>query len=80
MDPKILDEYVTFKEENTFKFDVSDFDIKQVNKFFHGGRLADVKITDEKMIEFLNENEDSLKEFTDAIIQKIKSFKKLNDV
>jgi len=80
MDPKILDEYITFKEENTFKFDASDFDIKQVNKFFHGGRLADVKITDEKMIEFLNENEDSLKEFTGAIIQKIKSFKKLNDV
>jgi hypothetical protein len=80
MDPKILDEYVTFKEENTFKFDTSDFDIKQVNKFFHGGRLADVKITDEKMIEFLNENEDSLKEFTDAIIQNIKYFKKLKDV
>ena len=53
MDPKILDQYVSFKEENTFEFDGTDFDIKYVKKFFHGGRLADVNITNEKMIEFL---------------------------
>ena len=72
---KILDEYVSYKEENTFEFDGSDFDIKSVNKFFHGGRLADVEITEEKMQEFLNENEDSLKEFVKANLEKIKFFK-----
>lgn len=75
LDSKILDEYVSFKEKNTFEFDGTDFDIKSVNKFFHGGRLADVEITEEKMQEFLNENEDSFKEFVNAILEKIKFFK-----
>ena len=74
-DSKTLDEYVSFKKENTFEFDGSDFDIKSVKKFFHGGRLADVNITNEKMIEFLDENEDELKEFVNAYVQKIKFFK-----
>ena len=74
VDSKTLDEYVSFKEENTFEFDGTDFDIKYVKKFFHGGRLADVNITNEKMIEFLDENEDVLKEFVKAYVQKIKFF------
>ena len=74
-DSKTLDEYVSFKKENTFEFDGSDFDIKSGKKFFHGGRLADVNITNEKMIEFLDENEDALKEFVKAYVQKIKFFK-----
>ncbi len=74
VDSKTLDEYVSFKEENTFEFDGTDFDIKSVKKFFHGGRLADVNITNEKMIEFLDENEDVLKEFVKAYVQKIKFF------
>ena len=66
-----MDEYVSFKEENTFEFDGTDFDIKSVKKFFHGGRLADVNITNEKMIEFLDENEDSLRVFAKAYAKKI---------
>ena len=68
-------EYVSFKEKNTFKFDGTDFEMKSVKKFFHGGRLADVDITDEKMIEFLKENESNLKIFAKAYIEKINYFK-----
>ena len=79
MDPKILDQYVSFKEENTSEFDISDFDTRIVNRFFHGGRFVDVIITNEKMLEFLNENEDSLKGFTKAYLEKIKFFKEENN-
>lgn len=77
---KSLDEYVKFKKENTFEFDGSDFDIKSVKKFFHGGRLADVTITNDEMMEFLNENEKELKIFSKEYVKKIQFFKeKIND-
>ena len=75
VDSKTLDEYVSFKEENTFEFDGTDFDIKYVKKFFHGGRLADVDITNDKMVEFLDENKDSLRIFAKAYVKKINFFK-----
>ena len=75
VDSKTLDEYVSFKEENTFEFDGTDFDIKYVKKFFHGGRLADVDITNDKMVEFLAENKDSLRIFAKAYVKKINFFK-----
>jgi hypothetical protein len=74
IESKTLDEYVTFKNENTFEFDGTEFEIRSVKKFFHGGRLADVTITNNKMIEFLNENENELKTFTKAYVEKIKFF------
>ena len=33
VDSKTLDEYVSFKEENTFEFDGTDFDIKYLQFF-----------------------------------------------
>ena len=74
-DSKALDEYVSFKEKNTFPFDGTDFEINSIKKFFHGGRLADVNITDEKMIEFLNENKENLKILSKALAKKISYFK-----
>ena len=79
IDSKTLDEYVTFKNENTFEFDGTEFDINSVKKFFHGGRLADVTITDSKMKEFLTENEIKLKVFAKEYAKKIKFFKKKID-
>ena len=55
-------------------FDGTDFDIKYVKKFFHGGRLADVDITNDKMVEFLDENKDSLRVFAKAYAHKIDIF------
>ena len=74
-DSKSLDEYVTFKEKNTFPFDGTQFEINSVKKFFHGRRLADVVITDDKMTEFLKENEENLKILVDAFVKKISYFK-----
>tara|TARA_A100001037_G_C15105047_1_gene615992 strand:- start:159 stop:1661 length:1503 start_codon:yes stop_codon:yes gene_type:complete len=72
---KSLDEYITFKEKNTFPFDGTKFEINSVKKFFHGGRLADVDITNEKMSEFLKENEENLKILVDAFVKKVYYFK-----
>jgi hypothetical protein len=80
IESKTLDEYVTFKNENTFEFDGTEFDINSVKKFFHGGRLADVSITDDKMMEFLNENKEELQVFAKEYAKKIQCFKeKVND-
>jgi len=74
-DSKILDEYVSFKEKNTFPFDGTAFHINSTNKFFHGGRLIDVDITNEKMFEFLNDNKENLKILAKAFLNKINYFK-----
>ena len=79
MDSKRLDEYISFKQNNTFEFDGADFEIKSAKKFFHGGRFADVSITDDKMIEFLEENKKSLTLFAHAYAQKIHNYLKKNE-
>lgn len=76
IDSKSLDEYISFKENNTFEFDGADFGIQASKKFFHGGRFADVNITNDKMIEFLNENEKKLKIFAKEYVKKIECLSK----
>ncbi|NQV76930.1 MAG: hypothetical protein HQ490_01065 [Lutibacter sp.] len=70
-----LDAYVSLVEKNTFEFDGSNFDINKAKKFFHGGRLVDVEITDSQMKEFLDENESELKILSQEMIKKINYFK-----
>jgi hypothetical protein len=75
IDSKSLDEYISFKENDTFEFDHINFGIKSAKKFFHGGRLADVTITNDKMIEFLDENKEKLKVFAKEYAKKIQFLK-----
>ena len=75
LEPKVLDEYVTFKENNTFEFYGSQFHELYAKKFFHGGRLADVKFTDDVMMEFLIENKSKLELFVKAFVKKINEYK-----
>jgi len=75
IDSKSLDEYISFKENDTFEFDHINFGIKSAKKFFHGGRLADVNITNDKMIEFLDENKEKLKVFAKEYAKKIQFLK-----
>ena len=70
-----LDSYVSLIDNNTFNFDLTDFDAKIVKHFFHGGRLVDVKITDLQMKIFLENNKNSLQIFTKFHIKKIDHFK-----
>jgi hypothetical protein len=70
-----LDAYVSLVEKNTFEFDGSNFDMNKAKKFFHGGRLVDVDISNSQMKEFLNENENELKVFSQEMIKKINYFK-----
>lgn len=76
MNSKELDEFVTFKEDNTFEFYGNEFIELVGKKFFHGNRLADVIITDDKMIEFLKENEEKLKIFAKEYVKKIECLSK----
>jgi len=76
VDPKSLDEFITFKENNTFEFYGAQFHELYAKKFFHGGRLADVKITDEVMMEFLAENKSNLELFVKAFVKKINDYKR----
>ena len=64
-------------QKNTFPFDGTAFHINSTNKFFHGGRLIDVDITNEKMFEFLNDNEENLKILAKAFVNKINYFKNI---
>ena len=75
-DPKSLDEFITFKENNTFEFYGAEFHELYAKKFFHGGRLADVKITDEVMMEFLAENKSKVELFVKAFVKKINDYKR----
>lgn len=70
-----LDAYVSLVEKNTFEFDGTDFDKKSTKKFFHGGRLADVHISNQMMKEFLDENESVLRVLANEHLKKINYFK-----
>ncbi len=73
--PDDLDRYVSLKEKYTFDYDEMEFQQKALNKFFHGGRLVDVEISNEDMEEFLIDRENNLKEFTNQHIKKIEFLK-----
>ena len=61
---------------NTFEFYGAEFHELYAKKFFHGGRLADVKITDEVMMEFLAENKSKVELFVKAFVKKINDYKR----
>lgn len=73
--PNELDAYVSLVEKNTFEFDGTEFDKKSTKKFFHGGRLADVHISNQMMKEFLDENEPALKLLAKEHVKKINYLK-----
>ncbi len=73
--PDYLDKYFDLLEQNSFDFDMAEFENKRNEHFFSGGILSDVKIPMSKMDEFLRQNESKLKLATNEYLKKIKQFK-----
>ena len=74
--PDDLDRYVSLKEKYAFDYNEMDFQENSLNKFYHGGRLVDVNISNLDMKEFLVEREKNLEEFTNQHVKKIEFLKK----
>jgi len=72
-----LDKYVKNLEKNIINFDYAVFLKKLSNKFFYGGNLVDVNISEVDMEEFLKKNQSMLEVLVDAHISKIQWFKKM---
>jgi len=76
--PKIedLDRYVVAMDDNSFEFDLWNFQLKFLNEFFYGGRYVDVEISESKIRKFLDKESDILNSLAIQYIKKINSFKK----
>ena len=75
VNPMDVINYIKILEDNSFEFDVLDFEIKYQNTFYMNGNLVDVNFDNEKMNEFLRENKEGLKMLANEFIRKIYQFK-----
>ena len=75
VNPKDVINYIRMLEENSFEFDVLNFEIKYQNTFYMNGNLVDVKFNERVMKEFLIENKDELEVVITEFIKKIYQFK-----
>ena len=58
-------------EQNSFSFNVSDYELKEANWFYPGGILVDVDIPIPKMKSFLEKNKSLLDNLASEYIKKI---------
>ena len=63
-------------QDHGYNVSFLDFQENSLNKFYHGGRLVDVNISNLDMKEFLVEREKNLEEFTNQHVKKIEFLKK----
>ncbi|RZD44349.1 MAG: hypothetical protein CXT78_06705 [Thaumarchaeota archaeon] len=67
--------YLNLLKKNTFDFDILGFSATFKDKFYHGGNLLDVSISEEKLKDFLMEQKDALEKFTLEHIKRINWYK-----
>ena len=72
-DPSDLDKYLSLLEKEGVNFDIAQIQMNYQKSFFHGGWIADVQISQEKMKYFLNENKSLFHELIDKLYNKINS-------
>ena len=72
--PSDVETYVKILEKNSFSFDWLDFQLKESEKFFFGGNLADVNISNDQMKEFLKENSAIIETLSNEHIKKIEHY------
>ena len=72
-DPSDLDKYLTLIEKEGVEFDIAQIQMNYQKLFFHGGWIADVQISQEKMKYFLDENKSLFVELIDKLYYKINS-------
>ena len=69
VNPADLEKYIQFSEKISFKFNPLAFS-QDINDFFHfSGKLVDVKITKDKMNEFLEKENDKIELLADEYIK-----------
>jgi len=74
-----LDHYMKALEKNWFGFDWFGFGSLIKDVFYYGGNLVDVDISNDRMQNFLTENESKLESLTNAHIEKINHYKSLHN-
>ena len=75
VNPNDVINYVEILEENSFEFDILNFEAKYQNAFYMNGNLVDVNFEYERMNEFLIENKKELEILANQFIRKIYQFK-----
>ena len=75
VNPKDVINYIKMLEDNSFEFDVLNFETKYQNRFYMNGNLVDVEFNERVMKEFLIKNKDELEVVTTEFIKKIYQFK-----
>jgi hypothetical protein len=69
-----LDKYLSFLENNSFDFDIMDFENKYNEFFYHNGHYLSVNISESKMKDFLEENKITIDKLASEFEKKIKQF------
>jgi len=76
VDISSLNDFVNFVEENSFPYELERFLVNKSNRFFRGGFLYDVEISNEEMNDYLEENRSSFEKVSYQYIKKIKNSNK----
>jgi hypothetical protein len=71
VEPNYIKKYVELIEENSFDFNILDFQMKYLNQFYFSGNLVDVSIDEKQMELFLSNNEQILQKLATEFIKKI---------
>ena len=71
VEPNYIKKYVELIEENSFDFNILDFQMKYLNHFYFSGNLVDVSIDEKQMELFLSNNEQILQKLATEFIKKI---------
>ena len=66
-----LDKYLSVLEQNSFDFDLKEYEIIESNFFRYGGNFHDTVITDEKMNLFLEKTSSYFKILSKNYISKL---------
>ena len=78
VNPSDLDKYLILLDDQSFDFDLLEFEMKEHDYFYYGSILADVDITTKKMEAFLEQNQSQIDLLSSEFEKKIKQFKELN--
>ncbi len=70
-----LDKYLTILHDNSFDFDIMDFDNRYNEFFYYDGHYASVDISEDKMKDFLEENKVTLDKLASEYEKKLNSLK-----
>ena len=73
VEPKDLEKYIQFSEQNSFEFNPLGF-TQNISDYFHfAGKFVDVEISEEKMNKFLDNERESLDILANEYIKYMKT-------